>query len=62
MTPREPMVLTCSQDTVRQAVQLRRDGLSIARISLQLGYHRRTTARYLRLYDRYGIEAFARRS
>ena len=55
-----PMVPTFKQSQVKQLVEFRERGFTLREAGEALGRNAKAIARYERLYERYGIEVFAK--
>jgi response regulator of citrate/malate metabolism len=55
---RQFMVVDCTRETVKTAVEMQKDGLSQAAIADAVGYTLVTMRRYLRLYAEHGPNVF----
>lgn len=54
------IIQACTRDTMMEIVKMRNPGgYTLAQIAEASGFALSTVQRYLRVYDKYGIEAFA---
>lgn len=54
-------VTKCNRAEIKHMVQMHRNGLTIKQIASQYRHNNMTVARWLRMYDKYGEEFFAKR-
>ncbi len=54
----EVIVTACTQENMREILYLLDDGMPIKLIAQKVGYAYSTTQRYIRLYEKFGIDVF----
>lgn len=56
----EPLILSCTDKMIKQIHKMRLMGLPYKTIAHKMGVHQQTVNRWYRVYEKYGIKAFAR--
>lgn len=56
--PFDNIIRNCSQKTIQELIDLRDQGVPNKVLISRSGYNQTQLRRYLRVYDRYGVEAF----
>ena len=56
--PQHILVTNCTQEMIADIISRRDKGITKKALVAESGFHRTQLDRYLRIYDRFGIEAF----
>jgi len=56
----EVCVTRCNRAKIKRMVALHRDGMTIKKVASRYGHSNMTVARWLRMYNKYGEEFFAK--
>jgi transposase len=56
----EPLISGCDDRTIKEIHKMRMMGLPYKTIAHKIGFHKHTVTRWYRIYEKYGVKAFAR--